>query len=122
MYRIATEVVSFGKLGENEVLTSKQDMNAENQIRILTWTMFPLWGIVAVNLFLGVAVELIGAMLVGSAQDIRVAIWMFAQVALLILIPVAYFFAVRRIQWNLPPEEHVTDRMNVKPQITDLKR
>ena len=91
-------------------------MNTENQIRVLKWTTFPLWSIVAAHLFWDVSINLIGAMLVGSARDVEESIWTFVRVALLIVIPIAYYFIIRRIQWNLPPEEHAIDRMNIKNQ------
>ena len=88
-------------------------MTTENQIRVLTWTLFPLWGIIAINLSVDVILRLLAEMLVGHAFEEGLA-WRLIQVALLILIPVVYFFAVHRLQWNLPPEEHTTDRMNIK--------
>ena len=88
-------------------------MTTENQIRVLTWTLFPLWGIIAIHLFMDVALRLVAEMLVGQAFEEGLA-WMLTRLALLILIPIAYFFTVRRLQWNLPPEEHTTDQMNIK--------
>jgi hypothetical protein len=88
-------------------------MTIENQIRLLTWTVFLLWGIIAANCFVDFAPRLLAEALVGHAFE-EGLVWTLIQITLLVLIPIAYFFAVRRLQWNLPPEEHITDTMNIK--------
>ena len=75
--------------------------------------MLPLWIIVAASLFPEVMLRLFAEALVGDAFVEGLG-WLLVRVALLIVIPIAYFFTVRRLQWNLPPEEHTTDRMNIK--------
>jgi len=91
-------------------------MTTENQIRVLAWTVFPLWGIIAVSLCWDVAWRLLAEMLVGHAFAEGLT-WLLVRMTLLIIIPIAYFFAIRRLQWNLPPEEHITDRMNIKIHV-----
>ena len=88
-------------------------MTTDNKIRVLTWTMLPLWIIVAASLFPEVMLRLLAEALVGYAFVEGLG-WLLVRAALLIVIPIAYFFTVRRLQWNLPPEEHTTDRMNIK--------
>jgi hypothetical protein len=85
-------------------------MSVENQVRVLTWTTFLLWGSIIASMFWDMTLL---QLLLGFVLEEKAVVWTLVRIALLILIPIAYFFAVRRIQWNLPPEEHVTDRMNI---------
>ena len=88
-------------------------MTTENKIRVLTWTVFPLWGIITLSLIPEVMLRLLAEALVGYAF-VEGGAWLLVRIALLIIIPITYFFAVRRLQWNLPPEESIADRMNIK--------
>ena len=41
------------------------------------------------------------------------------RVLLLIVIPIAFFFAARRLEKNLPPEEHVIGQMSIGKNETE---
>ena len=93
-------------------------MTTDNKIRVLTWTVFPLWIIIAASLLPEVMLRLLAETLVGYAF-VEGLSWLLVRAALLIVIPIAYFFTVRRLQWSLPPEEHVIDRMNIGENETE---
>jgi hypothetical protein len=89
-------------------------MTIEKRIQILTWTTHIVWLGIAVCLLPNVAWLFLAEILVGWAIDEKTLTWLLVGICLLIIIPIAYFFTVRRLQWNLPPEDHIVDRMNIK--------
>ena len=96
-------------------------MTSENQIRVLKWTMLLLWVIIAVSFFPEVMLRLLAEALVGHAFE-KGLIWMLVRLTLLIVIPIAYFVTVRRLQWKLPPEELISDfQVNIE-LIKTIKR
>ena len=116
-------------------------MTTENKIQILAWTMFPPWIIIAASLLLEVMFHLLvylfaWAFFGGNAFEARAVAeavsWLgrvdvIVRVVLLVVISIAFFFAVRRLERNLPPEEHVTDQMNIgenetEPQSEDCEK
>jgi len=91
-------------------------MTIDTKIRFLTWAAVFVWAVVVVNFCVYSFLWIVAGMLVGPALDGKTVAWLLIQIALLILIPIIYFFVVRRLQWNLPPEEHITDQMNINNQ------
>ena len=89
-------------------------MTIDTKIRFLTWAAFFVWAVVVVNFCVYSFLWIVAGMLVGPALDGKTAAWLLIQIFLLILIPIAYFFAVRRLLWNIPPEDCQTDRMSTR--------
>ena len=99
-------------------------MTTDNKAQILAWTTFPLWIIIVASLLLEMMMMFIGLALVGGNLFEGVVeglgrVDVIVRVVLLIAIPIAFFFAARRLEKNLPPEEHVTDRMNIGENETE---